>query len=312
MLDILAITGPVYLVIATGYAATRAGLFAKAELRVLGRFIVNIALPAMLFNALSRRPIAEVLNPAYALVYLGATLPLIAAGWAWCRRRGLAPGTAAVVAMGISCPNSAYVGYPILLLILPQVAGVALALNMLIENVIVIPLLLALAESGRGGGSGWQVLRQSLQRLARNPMIIGLALGIAVSLSGLTPPGPLTRTVDLFAVTSGALSLFVIGGTLVGLPMRRMGLKVAPIAAGKLLAHPLLMGGLGLALPLLGGPALDPSLRTAALVIAAMPMMSIYPILAQAYGKEDLAAAALLVTTLASFFTLSGLLWLER
>jgi hypothetical protein len=68
--------------------------------------------------------------------------------------------------------------------------------------------------------------------------------------------------------------------------------------------------GAVLAVPLLGLPALDPALRKAAVLMAAMPMMSIYPILAQAYGEGDFAAAALLVTTVASFFTLSGMLWL--
>ena len=63
-----------------------------------------------------------------------------------------------------------------------------------------------------------------------------------------------------------------------------------------------------LALPHLGLPALEPSLRWAAVISAAVPMMGIYPILAQAYGQEDVGAGAMLVTTVASFFTLSGLL----
>jgi hypothetical protein len=43
---------------------------------------------------------------------------------------------------------------------------------------------------------------------------------------------------------------------------------------------------------------------------AAVPMMGIYPIFAQAYGHEDVGAASMLVATVASFFTLSGLLWM--
>jgi malonate transporter len=43
-----------------------------------------------------------------------------------------------------------------------------------------------------------------------------------------------------------------------------------------------------------------------------MPTMSIYTILAQIYGREELAAAAMLVTTICSFFTISGLLILLR
>ena len=60
------------------------------------------------------------------------------------------------------------------------------------------------------------------------------------------------------------------------------------------------------------GPLVSPHLQLAAVMLAAMPMMGIYPILAQSYGKEDLGAAALLATTVASFFTLSGLLWLTQ
>ena len=55
MLDILAITGPIYLCIALGWLATRAGLFARADMRVLGRFVLYIALPALLFDAVGKR-----------------------------------------------------------------------------------------------------------------------------------------------------------------------------------------------------------------------------------------------------------------
>ena len=50
MLDILAITGPIYIAIALGYCLTRAGLFSRADMRVLGQFVIHVALPALLFN----------------------------------------------------------------------------------------------------------------------------------------------------------------------------------------------------------------------------------------------------------------------
>jgi predicted permease len=118
------------------------------------------------------------------------------------------------------------------------------------------------------------------------------------------------RSVNLFAVTSAGLSLFVIGGTLVGLPLHGMIHQVLPIALAKLVLHPLAVFLAALVLPLTGLPALNSSLRMAAVLLAAMPTMSIYPILAQSYGKEGLGATALLVTTVASFFSLSGLIWL--
>lgn len=314
LLSILAITGPIYCIIALGWLATRTGLFARVDMRVFGKFVLNFALPALLFNALSQRRFSEVFNASYVLAYLAGSLLVVALGLAWARRVQRRGATqAALLAMGMGCSNSGFVGYPILLLTLAPVAGVSLALNMLVENVLVIPFLLALAERGRGPGTQWhQALLQSLRRLATNPMIIGLALGFLVSLVEWQPPEPLRRTVSVLANASGALSLFAIGGTLAGLPLRRMGRAVAPAVIGKLLLHPLCVLLMALALPWVGLAPLPPELFAAALLMAAMPMMGIYPILAQAYGEEDTAAAALLLATIASFFTLSALLALLR
>ena len=50
MLDILAITIPIYLVIAIGFGITRAGMFAPTDMRVFGKFVIQLALPALLLN----------------------------------------------------------------------------------------------------------------------------------------------------------------------------------------------------------------------------------------------------------------------
>ena len=65
-----------------------------------------------------------------------------------------------------------------------------------------------------------------------------------------------------------------------------------------------------LALEALGMPPMDAALRTGVVLAAACPMFGIYPILAQKHGHDGLAAAALLGTTVASFFTISAALWL--
>ena len=313
MLDILSITSPIYIVIFIGFTMTRIGIFAKADMRVLGKFVFNLAVPALLFRSLSQRPISEILNPGYLLAYLIGSLIVIAAGYAWSRRvAGLGKTASAIHAMGMACSNSGYVGYPILLLTFAPVAGVSLALNMTVENLVVIPLLLFLAEGDRGDAGRWRVLRKSLTRLLINPLIIGLAAGLAVSIFGWSLPAPLTRTVDMLASTCSGLALVVVGGTLVGLPIRGMGAQIAPIIFGKLILLPLAVLLAFTVLSSLGMSEIDPSLRMAAIMMAAMPMLGIYPTIAQAYGKEELCAVTLLLTTITSFFTLSALLWLLR
>jgi predicted permease len=315
MLDILAITGPIYMVVLAGYAATRGGLFARSDMQVFGKFVFNLALPALIFNALAQRRIGDILHLSYLLSYLSGSLLMLALAFVTGRRvLGLGLVRSTFLAMGVSCSNSSFIGFPILMLMVAPVAGVALGLNVLVENLVMLPLLLALAEHGRAGGSGaWhQVLRQSARRLLKNPLVLAVVAGLAVSLSGLTLPQPVLRTVQLFSLASGGLSLFAIGGMLVGLSLSTGWQRVVPLVAGKLIGHPLAVLLVATLLPLAGVTPMAPDLRAAALLMAAMPMLSIYPILAQAYGEADRSATALLICMVASFFTLSGWMWLVR
>ena len=311
MLDILAITGPIFLCIALGYLTTRGGLFDRGDMRVFGKFLINLALPALLFNALSQRSVGEIFNGPYLAAYALGGLIMLAGTVLWYRKvahEGMA--RSAIMAMGMTCPNSGYVGYPVMLLTLgAPVAGVALALNMVVENLLIIPILLALADMERHEAGHWrQLVMQTLQGLARNPLIIAIVAGFLVSALGIPMPSPVSRTVTLFAQASSALSLFVIGGSLVGLQLRGLRSAVAQIGVGKLVLHPLCL----LAVMTWLVPIGDPQLKVALLLTGALPTMGIYAILAQRHGHEGLASAALLVGTLASFFTLSGLLWLLR
>jgi malonate transporter and related proteins len=305
--EILGITGPIYLAIALGYAFTRTGVFAKTDMQAFGKFTIHLALPALLFNALSQRSLGEILNAQYLMAYALGSMTVLLGGLFWARKvQGQTLSYSSMMAMGMSCPNSGFVGYPIMLLTFGPVAGVALALNMVVENLLLIPLLLAVADSQGQPGQWRQALSQTLKGLVKNPMIIGIVAGFAVSLSGVQMPAPLARTVNLFAQASAALSLFVIGGSLVGLKAEGLKGTVSQIALGKLFLHPLAMWVVLTWLV----PVADPALRSAALLTGALPMLGIYTILSQRHGHGAISAATLLVTTVLSFFTLSALLWM--
>jgi hypothetical protein len=312
LLEVFSVTGPIYITIAVGYLSTRFGLFAAGDMRTLGRYVLYLALPALLFRALSQKPVAEIVNPAYIAAYLGGTVTMVLLGYLVVRKvLGQDRSAATFSAMGMSCPNSGFVGFPIILLTFPPIAGNVLALNMFVENIFIVPLLLMLAERAMGQeGHPLAVLGSALGRLAMNPIVIGLAAGLVVSLSGLHLPEPVTKSVDLFASSSAAVSLFVIGGTLVGLPVSGLAGRVVPIVIGKLLVHPLIIVAAIAAVPYLGFAPIESPLREALLLSAAMPIFGIYPILAQKYGEEGVAAVGLLATTLFSFFTVSLLLWM--
>lgn len=303
MLSVLAITGPIYFVVALGYACTRAGLFARADMRVLGKFVIQLALPALLFNALSQRSVGEVLNPVFLAAYALGGMASNLVGVLWARKAAGKPmSAAAIVGLGMCCPNSGFVGFPLVAQVFGAATGaVALALAMVVENLLFIPFSLALAEAGAGEEGGLAAaLRQSLRGVVRNPMIWGIAIGFIASLAGWHPPEPVARTVNLFAGACAALSLFVIGGSLTGLRLAGMRRDVVVITAGKLLLHPLCVLVAVLLLP-----PMAHEMQVIVVLMAAVPMAGIYPILAQKHGHEGMAAAAQLGATIASFFSLT-------
>lgn len=310
MLQILAITTPIYLIIAAGFLSVRFGLFNKPDMRVLGRFVVNFCLPALIFNALSKRPLGEVLNGPYLLAYAAGSLTVVLIGMlVGLRLRRQSMPLATMQSLGMAASNSGFVGYPIVLQLLGPTAGVALALTMLVENLLVLPLCFAMADNeGQDAAQRWHhALLNSLRNLLRNPLVLAILAGFCFSLLGLQLPAVLAQTVQIVATASSPVALFVIGGSLVGLKLAGVRRDLAWVACGKLLLHPLAVFTLLWLLP--AGLVVAPELRVAAVLFAAMPMLSIYPVVAQKYGLEGFTAAALLVATVSSFFTISSLLW---
>ena len=310
MSSILSVTSPVFLIIALGYGVTVMGLFDKEDIQHFGKWVINLALPALLFKSLSEQRFDQLLNANYFLAYTLGSISVLTLGYAWSRwvQRQSAI-TSVFVAMGVSASNSGFVGFPILHLVFGPMAAMALALNMVIENLIITPILIFMAERTQSQKSGFGVLRDAFMGLLKKPLIWGMVLGVGACALNLEPLGPFKIVIGMLSGVSAPLSLFVIGGSLVGLQTRGMGLRIAPIVVGKLLLHPLSVLVLLWALQISHLGPIDIKMQMLAVCFAAMPMMSIYPTLAQPYGQGGMSAAAVLVGTVLSFFSLSGLLY---
>ncbi|SDK11427.1 AEC family transporter [Billgrantia gudaonensis] len=302
MLEILAITAPIFLLIGVGYLAIAGRIISREQVRGVGTFVMYCALPALVIRALTQNPLEEVFDTQYLLAYGLGSLAIFVLGLAvtlvW-QRLPLSNG--AIQALGMAASNSGFIGYPVAAMVLGSPAAVFLALNMVIENLLIIPLALILAEMGhQRGASLTATLRQTARRLGRNPVLIGLLFGVLVAVSGISLPGPLARTIDMLADAAGPASLFVIGASLFRLQVRGLLGDVAQIVTGKLILHPLAILGAFLLMP-----EPDPALITGAMLFACAPMISVYPLFGQRYAMGGVGAAALMVATLLSFVTLS-------
>lgn len=312
MTTVISTTGTIFFIIAIGYLAVDRKVFSRDALQVLGKYVVNLALPALIFRALSGRGFSEISNVGYLGGYLLGSLTVLMVGYFLSRFFWkTSPISGTFDATGMACANSGFVGYPLLVMVLPSIAPTALALNMVVENLVIIPLVLILAERATAPTmNGRSLAKLIFHRVSTNPIVLAILAGIAVAVFNLPIPVFASNGIDLIAQSSIAVSLFVIGGTVAGISIKSIGKRVFGVVLGKLVFLPIAVWAGFSIMALVGAGVDDPNLQKAAIIMAATPAMSIYPVLAQRYGQEEQAATAMLLMTAMSFFTISALLYL--
>jgi malonate transporter and related proteins len=169
-----------------------------------------------------------------------------------------------------------------------------------------MPLVLTVLELGAGkdGRAGaLATSRMIAKRLATNPIILAIAMGLTLAAFDVRLPTAVSGTLELLGKASAGAALFFVGASLVGSRFRGDLISIAQMTSFKLIVHPLLVAAMIAVLP-----AFAPNLQQAAVLIAACPMLSIFPILTSRYGYTQFASSALLITTTISFVTLSVVL----
>ncbi len=308
MLDILSATVPIFLIVALGFALTRAGMFQRSDMSVLATYVVKLALPVLIFVNVAGRSLHDILNPTYLLAYAAAAMAMVVLGQLWAAARSVR-GTvrAATISFAMSGTNNGFVGFPTFLIVIPAFAGLAVGMDMLVDNTLIIPVAIALFEAASGAEAHWgRRLVGILRRVVTHPMVIAIILALLMDPLGITLPAMIDRSVNLIAQSSSAVALFSIGGMLVGLRLRGQLADLFAAVSGKLLVMPAIMLGLVFGLPLLGLPDLPPELKVALVLTGALPSMSIVAAVAEQHGDGDFGAATMMLSTAVSFVTMTG------
>jgi malonate transporter and related proteins len=308
VLDILSATVPIFLIVGLGFALTRGGMLERQDMSVLSTYVVKLALPALIFINVLGRSFADILNSTYLLVYAIAAMAMVGLGVVWGRARGAGPARTATLSFAMSGTNNGFVGFPIFLLVLPEVAGLAVGMDMLVDNILIIPVALAMFESvaGRHHTHWGRRLTGIGLRVVTHPMVIALIAALALTWLGVELPAMLERAVTLVANSSSAVALFAIGGMLVGLRLKGQLADLVAAVSGKLVVSPAIAAALVVLLPLVGLPTLSHDLRAAVILTAALPSMSSVGAFAEQHGEGDFGAATMMLSTVVAFVTLTA------
>lgn len=299
MLQFLATSTPFFAVIALGALVSGRSLFGPEAVRVLNTFAFMVATPAMVLRVMSRQPIAELWNTTFfvALAAIGVTLMLV--GILIARYLHALPFPNAVSrSQGIVGGNFAFLGIPLMLAFLGERAAAPIAIGLICDTALIIPLAIGLIEAGRGTGTIPSIAGRLIKGTILNPFMLSIMGGVTLSLSGVAIPEPIDRFLSFLGNAAAPVGVFALGLAARQWSGGEMPARtIAPLVLGKLVLHPLVVWVV-LALIL----RLDAFWVTAGVLYAALPIAANVFVISERFdtGSRPIAAAIVVSTALAA------------
>lgn len=314
MLKILLVTFPFFALVLCGYVAARGRLLSLDAIPGLNSFVLFFALPCMLYRFGSTTPVAQLLDGGVLLTWLLCALLIVVFTVAVSKNQRIRWNDASFGALVAAFPNTGFMGVPLLVALLGPAAAGPIIVTMAVDMLFTTSLCIALSQLDGADEHGFaHAAQNALKGMLFNPMPWAIVLGGLASALSLTLPNPVLQTVGLLADAASPVALFTIGAVLARSQILAAASQhppilwrdVLPVAAIKLLLHPLLVLAVGSGLVALGLP-LSPFALTVVVLAAALPSASNVSLLAERFGADNgRIARIILLSTSAAFVTFS-------
>jgi predicted permease len=307
MAEIIGLVLPFFGIIFLGFGVAKIRKLPADALGWMNTFIIYVALPCLFFQLLSQTPVEKLTEWSFILASVLATYSVFALVFliAVLREKGdLAVPT--IQGLAAAYGNIGYMGPGIALLAFGEEAAVPVALIFCFENIMhfaIAPLMMAL--NGTDSRKASAMFVDVLKKIFFHPFIIATAVGVLVAFLGAQPPAALRSMIEILARAAAPCALFAMGVTLALRPLKRVPPELSYIIPVKLLLHPALCYGMMMAMG-----DFDPVWVASAVLLASLPTATNVFVIAQQYGVwVERASATILISTMISVLTVTGLLY---
>lgn len=290
---------PFFISIGLGYYLVRFRQWPKDFTRGLTRFLFNLAIPIMLFGVMSKFHEQEDVDPKLILAYFGGSFILFFIAHFFSKKAlKLTSRASSVFGVGTIFANNVMIGIPILMLFMGDDAIAVSAMIISFNALLLWSLVSFSIEWADHGSFSVRGMAATFKGVLKNPVVIGIMLGLLASYIRLPIPQFAGKTISMFSDMVAPLSLLVLG---MGLAEYRIGssLKVSMfLVFFKLVLHPLVIWLCALALGL-------PAFETKAIVIlgSLAAGMNVYLMALKFEEIEDAVASGIVLSTLLSAVT---------
>lgn len=309
MSSIIQVVLPIFGLILAGWIARRIGVLGPAATGELNKFVVYLAMPAMLFELLATAHWTEIWRPGFLMAFGTGACVIFGLTLAWALARGRHLADAAIDGLNAGYPNTGFIGFPLVLAALGKGALVTALLATIVVGCGLFALAIVLVEVGlQAETDPRKMARKVGLTLVRNPLLLSPVLGALYASTGAGLAAPVETFLKLLGNSAAPCALVALG---LFLAEKREAAAAGPqsgvttvLVGLKLFAQPGLTWVVATMVL-----QLDPVMVHGAVLLAALPTGTGAFMLAEFYHREAvLTARVMLITTIASVVTISAYL----
>ncbi len=206
---------PIILLIGAGLLSRKFKVLREGDERVLSAYMYYFALPALfLVNLAATNFTSEIFT-----LLLAGVLPIFIAMCIYKILQlfiGFSRNTLYLLTLSTIFGSTAFFGIPFLTFAFPSMEQLV-TLSAALIAVVSVPIALTLLELyGMQESTKIDSVKQVSKRLAKNPLIISICVGVFISALGIDIPSPIADSIHMLGSTTSPVAIFMLGVFLYG------------------------------------------------------------------------------------------------
>lgn len=293
-------TIPIFLIILMGYILRRIDFLTDEFANVANKYVFSVALPVMLFSDISGTNIRQDMDVKFFFFCLIVTIVMFFAVWGIAGLTIKDKSMIGAFTQGAARGSAAILGVAFVENICGEIGMTPLMIVAAVPFFNILSVIILVFNSNERENKDYGRIKSSCINIAKNPIIIGILLGLLASLVRLDIPAIPMKTIDYISRTATPIALIAVGA---GFDTKQALTRMKPALWAsfiKLIGLPMIF------LPIAYQIGFAPSEMVAILVMLAAPTTVSSYVMAKSMGNDEVLTSNIIVlTTLISSITLT-------
>ena len=239
---------PIFLVILVGFIFAKKENFTKEAEQLINSYVLNVALPALLFLAIAQADINELLRYDFLISTLSGIFVAYILGIILASMIKIKSPQSSLVAMASCYGTTGYMGIPLVIVVFGTIGAVPAAIATILHNIpAIMSVIITYGIMSREDGikiATLQIIKQAFLITLKNPLTLSVLFGIIFVIFKIELPKVLITFSNFLGLAAGPTALFALGLGLAKINISKNlkfnGLiKILPVVFIKIVIQPL-------------------------------------------------------------------------